>query len=71
MLLSSYASILRRFGEFLLDFLAKSHAALHMQDSLAKSGFPHYICRIPSQKSGFLNTNEWVPPNLMSVSLPQ
>ena len=42
MLLSSYASILRRFGEFLLDFLAKSHAPLHMQDSLAKKWVPQY-----------------------------
>ena len=28
----------------------------------------HYIYRIPSQKSGFLLTNKWVPPYLMSVS---
>ena len=57
-LISSYASILRRFGGFLFDFLAKSHASLHMQQSLAESGFPHYICRIPLPKSGFLHTNK-------------
>ena len=55
MLLSSYASILRRFGEFLLDFLAKSHA--------------HYICRIPSQKVDFLITYAGFPRKKVGSSI--